>query len=94
VKRSDGAGYLFNDDRANHNGVDEADILCCPHCQCTIKLQAWRIEGAFCHRCFAPVCNRCGKRMLTYGCENYMRYIDKALKEAYRKSQNAKVLGI
>lgn len=92
--RSDGAGYYINDNRANHGGVEEADVLTCCHCRKVIMLQSWREEGAFCHLCFAPACDSCGKRMLTFGCENFMRRLEAAEKDAYRRQQNAKILGI
>lgn len=101
---SHGAGYLFNDSRAAHEGVEEADILTCPHCQRTINLQAWRKDhskggthnemGGWCRRCEAPVCTACTVRMMKHGCEPFMKQVDKALEDKYRREQNAKTIGI
>jgi len=96
---SDGAGYLMNDSRAAHEGVEEADIVLCPHCQATIKLQQWKKEraeggGGWCRQCFAPVCGPCLTRMLQHGCEPFIKLVDRALELAYRKQQNRRVLGI
>lgn len=99
TRQSDGAGYLHNDNRAAHQGVEEADIVLCPHCQATIRLQDWRKEreqggGGWCRQCFAPVCGPCLTRMLTEGCQPFIKMVDKALELAYRRKQNQKILGI
>ncbi len=99
VRQSDGAGYLHNDNRAAHEGLEEADILLCPHCQTTIKLHEWRKErseggGGWCRKCQAPVCGRCLTRMIQFGCEPFQEKIDKALEENYRRRQNMRVLGV
>jgi hypothetical protein len=98
TRQSDGAGYMMNDGRAAHEGMEEADILCCPHCQATVNLQAWRKErseggGGWCRKCAAPVCGPCLTRMLTHGCEPFIKSVDKALELAYRRTQNRKILG-
>ena len=98
TRQSDGAGYLFNDNRAAHEGVHEADIMCCPHCQATIELQAWKKErsdggGGWCRQCAAPVCGPCTTRMLQFGCEPFMKMVEEALENAYRIQQNRKALG-
>ena len=96
------AGYLFNDDRASGGKVSEADIIACPHCESLISYQAWRKErahgggltGGWCRKCAAPVCGPCLDRMLVFGCEPYLRKIDQAVKDNFRRLQNRKVLGI
>ena len=100
TRQGDGAGYLFNDNRAAHEGVEEADIVCCPHCQCTINLQAWRKDnskggthnemGGWCRKCFAPVCKLCTKRMLTFGCEPFIQKVNEAVERNERIRQNMK----
>lgn len=94
-----GAGYLYNDSRAAHEGVQEADIGCCPHCQATINLQAWRKEreqggGGWCRKCEAPVCGPCLQLMLTHGCQPYIKKIEEELERNYRIQQNRKMMGI
>ena len=98
-RQSDGAGYLMNDDRNSGGGVSESDVICCPHCQTVILLQAWRKEreeggGGYCRKCSAPVCGLCLERMLTHGCEPYIKFIERQVEENYRREQNRKVLGI
>lgn len=99
TRQGDGAGYLVNDSRAAHEGVDEADIVCCPHCQATIRLQDWKKErslggGGWCRQCFAPVCGPCLTRMMAHGCQPFIKLVDKALELDYRRSQNLKAMGI
>ena len=101
-RQSDGAGYLMNDSRNAGEGVEENDILCCPHCQCTINLQAWRkyradggtMQGGYCRSCKAPVCPLCTDRMLKYGCEPFIREVERAVETTYRRGQLVKTLGI
>ena len=98
-RQADGAGYYINDERASGDGVDEADVLTCPHCEKIIKLQDWRKEreqggGGWCRKCQAPVCGPCLDRMLVFGCEPWLKRIDRAFEENYRRAQNRKVLGI
>ena len=96
------SGYLFNDDRAAGGKVSEADIIACPHCESLISYQDWRKEraqgggltGGWCRKCSAPVCGPCLNRMLVFGCEPYLKKIDQAVKDSYRRQQNRKVLGI
>jgi hypothetical protein len=95
---------MHSDNRAAHEGLDECDILTCPHCQCTINYQAWRKDhskggthdqtGGWCRKCEAPVCPTCTKRMLTFGCEPFIKLVDKVIRENHRREQNRKVLGI
>ena len=97
TRQGNGAGYLMNDGRATHEGVEEADIVCCPHCQATINLQKWRKErkeggGGWCRQCFAPVCGSCLTRMLTHGCEPFIKLVDELLELNYRRQQNSKSL--
>ena len=100
TRQSDGAGYLFNDSRSVHEGVEECDILCCPHYQQTINLQAWRkdretgggIMGGWCRQCSAPTCPTCTTRMQRFGCEPFMKQVEAALENAYRVKQNLKVI--
>ena len=99
-RQSDGAGYLFN--TSEDTETEEADILCCPHCQQVIKLQEWKldreqgggIKGGYCRQCRAPICPGCTDRMILYGCEPYLKKIDEELERSYRIQQNRKMMGI
>ena len=101
-RQTDGAGYCFNDNRANHHGVYEYDVVCCPHCQCTINWQDWRkdreqgggLKGGYCRQCSAPVCPQCAKRQLKYGCEPFIRRVEQAFEAGIRRRQLSKILGI
>lgn len=93
-RQTDGAGYLFNDDRASGGTVTEADMISCPHCQRLIKHHDWKQDGGFCSRCFAPVCCQCADRMLTRGCEPFIKAIDRAVEAAYRRQQFRKIAGL
>lgn len=91
---SHGAGYMLNDNRASGNGVKEADIVSCPHCQALIELALWKEDGGFCGKCNKPVCGPCADRMATKGCAPFVKLIEDHLDKVYRQQQNAKVLGI
>jgi hypothetical protein len=69
-----GAGYLLNN---KNDKKQEADIRTCTHCQAIIKMQEWKEEGAWCHKCFAPICSKCGKRAETFGCEPFLKKIER-----------------
>ena len=101
-RQTDGAGYSDYDARASGEGREEYDVACCPHCQCTINWQEWRadraigggVKGGWCRKCFAPVCPNCTTRMLSFGCEPYIKLVEERLEANYRIQQNLKVLGI
>lgn len=82
------AGYLFNDNRASGNGLKEADLLGCKHCQALIDKTKWKADGAFCHSCDGPICTRCDSRMPTFGCEVFERKLARAIEDQYRATQN------
>lgn len=87
------AGYLLADDRASGGKVDEADMLGCSHCQALMKRHLWSDDGGFCHGCDAPVCGPCCDKIPTHGCAPFMRQLERAVNDAYRREQNAKILG-
>lgn len=88
------AGYLFNDNRAAGEGLQESDLLGCKHCQALIDKAKWKEAGAFCHICDGPICAYCDKRTPQYGCENFARRIEQSVERDYRRQQNAKILGL
>lgn len=92
--RSNGQGYLLNDNRASGGKKEEDDVWTCAHCQKLVLGMKWKLEGGWCHRCMAPVCAGCSDKMLTEGCKPFLKEIEKSLEEAYRARQNARVLGI
>jgi hypothetical protein len=75
-----GAGYL-------RNGVEEADIRTCTHCQVVIRLERWRKQGAWCPRCFAPVCHACGVEMQRKGCVPFLKKIEAFAEQMVRFDQ-------
>jgi hypothetical protein len=90
----DGAGYYRNDDTPSGGKKAEADIRTCKHCQAIIKLQEWKEDGGFCRRCDAPICNLCATRMLTFGCEPFLRELEKQASDQMRFIQFAKLAGL
>lgn len=89
-----GAGYLLADDRCSGGVRDEADMLGCSHCQRLMRKREWQCDGGFCHSCDAPVCSGCADRIPTKGCEVFLRVLEGELEREYRRSQNARLLGI
>lgn len=75
-----GAGYFLNDKELRTR--QEADVRTCTHCQGVIKMQEWKDQGAWCGKCFAPICDKCGERAAIHGCEPFMKKL-----EAFAKSQ-------
>lgn len=63
----------------------------CVHCHAVILKHKWVDQGAYCHQCDGPICAACDKNP---NCKNFMRQLDQALNDAYRREQNAKILGI
>jgi hypothetical protein len=92
--RTHGQGYYLNDNRANENGIEEADVLTCKHCQKVILKTPWKEDGGFCGKCFGAICSSCADKMLTRGCEPFVKLIEKQMEEQYRKQQNARIIGI
>jgi len=79
-----GAGYLLNGEKLNVSQREEADIRTCTHCQRVIKLQEWRQRGAWCNRCFAPICIPCGVEMQTKGCTPFLKKIEAIAEQMLR----------
>ena len=88
---STGQGYLWSDNRCSGGQVEEADLLGCKHCQALIDKRKWREAGAFCHHCDGPICATCDS---VPGCTPFEQRLDQQLREAHRREQNAKLLGI
>ena len=86
--------YLLADDRCSGGVRDEADMLGCSHCQRLMRQREWQCDGGFCHSCDAPVCSGCADRIPTKGCEVFLRVLEGELEREYRRSQNARLLGI
>jgi hypothetical protein len=89
-----GSGYFLNDDRNSGGAKAEAHVQCCGHCQKVIKLELWKEDGGFCRRCMLPVCASCADRMLTYGCEPFIKLIEREAERAVRLSQFRKLAGL
>ena len=88
------AGYFKNDDRTAGGVLAEADIQTCTHCQCVIKMSEWKIDGAFCHKCAAPICSNCGERAVYYGCEPFQKTLDTYVKGIEKYHQILKDAGL
>lgn len=71
-----GAGYFLDGQKLNVSQRSEADVRTCTHCQGVIKMQEWKDKGAWCGKCFAPICDPCGAIAETRGCEPFMKKIE------------------
>lgn len=90
-----GAGYAINNQNLAVNaGRQEADIRLCQHCEGIIDLQKWKDDGGFCSRCMAPICGPCADRMLTHGCEPFIKRIEQAVEHSVSLAQHRKMAGI
>lgn len=56
----------------------QADMQSCTHCQKAINLQEWKVNGAWCAKCQAPVCAEgpCAERTEKYGCIPFMKALE------------------
>jgi len=93
-RQTDGAGYMFADDRCSGNGLKEADMLGCNHCQGLMEKNKWREDGGWCSCCGQPVCGPCADKILTEGCIPFIKKVDMQLEENYKKKQLGRILGI
>lgn len=82
-----GAGYLLDGLSLNASQRTESDMASCTHCQKAIRLQQWQKKGAWCNRCFAPICLRCGKLMQTQGCTPFIKMIEQYAEQMVRFDQ-------
>jgi len=89
-----GTGYLRADDRCSGGQLEEADLVGCKHCLTTMRKSEWQADGGFCHCCDAPVCGPCADQMPKQGCKPFLSELEKSINEAYRREQNARMLGI
>lgn len=87
-----GSGYLLVDDRASGGRLVEADMLGCNHCQALLKKNEWREDGGHCGGCMQPVCGPCADKILTHGCEPFLRQLEAALERDYTRAQNARMM--
>lgn len=76
------AGYFVNDKELKTR--QEADVRTCTHCQKVIKMQEWKDKGAWCGKCFAPICDPCGARAEIHGCEPFLKKIEQYAEQQMR----------
>lgn len=91
---SSGAGYYMNDDTASGGVKAQADIRTCTHCQAIIKMQLWKVEGAYCAKCAAPICFGCGALAEVEGCIPFNKRLYTALNDDYTSRQRRKLAGL
>lgn len=90
-----GAGYYMNDDRASGGKMIEDDTLACSHCSQGLRKSHWKMKGGMCFVCSKPLCVRCTGLAQKFGCTGpEVKKLEQAVNEAYRREQNAKVLGV
>lgn len=73
----------------------EDDFLTCRHCQQGMLKSAWKLKGGMCMVCEGTICSNCHERTRKFGCEGpYVKELERAVNEDYKRRQNAKILGI
>lgn len=87
-----GAGYFLNNKALRRK--DEADVQQCKHCESVILMQKWAEDGGWCGRCNAPICGPCADRMLTHGCEPFLKKIEAAFDMTVKLAQFRKLAGL
>ncbi len=92
--RWDGHGYWYNDDRCSGGRKAEDDLGGCAHCQKALKKRIWLQNGGYCNQCDQELCVECATKALTEGCANFKRQVERAVADAYRREQNARLMGI
>jgi hypothetical protein len=96
---SHGAGYLFSDNRAAGEGLQEDDVFACNHCQKLVLKSVIAERGGMCGQCNQIICIECYGFLLKPldeggGCRPFLQFLEAQLEELYRRDQNAKLLGI
>lgn len=78
-------GYLRNDNRVSGGALQEADVLGCNHCQCTMTLKQWKAKGGWCTVCDNYVCFSCAERTKKEGCVPWRKLVDEQLEAQARR---------
>ena len=97
---SHSAGFYQNDDTPSGGAQAKADIQTCTHCQCVLFMHpvvgqvCWKDDGGWCGRCNKPICGPCADRMLTRGCEPFIKTLERQLEAAYRRRQFRALAGV
>ena len=98
-RQTDGCGYLFNDNRAAGEGLQEADVFACNHCQKLLIGKNWRDNGGWCGQCGQPMCGSCADQFLLPpdqggGCRPFIKQVEESWDRAYHLQQLNKMLGL
>lgn len=90
------AGYCKNDDRPSGGTLLEADVQTCPHCQGVILMQQWKLDGGWCSKCDAPLCNNpfCVAETARLGCVPFVKKIEKYLGSQEKFDKYLKMAGL
>jgi hypothetical protein len=93
------AGYLINNQGLSVNrGRQEADVQTCAHCQRIINMQKWAQDGAFCKKCWAPICGNenplCVRENMIYGCVPFLKRIEQFTNAQIKFRQYLKMAGL
>lgn len=82
------SGYYVNDNRVSGGKKEEDDVKTCTHCQAILLMRRWKHYGGFCRQCNAPICGRCGERMEVFGCEPFLKKMERefGMAESIRKA--------
>lgn len=92
-------GYLINNQNfSTRGGRQEADIKTCGHCQRILRMHVWRVDGAFCTKCWSPICGNenpaCVHENKVYGCVPFLKRIELYAKAQIKFHQFVKMAGL
>jgi hypothetical protein len=87
-----GAGYMING--VNLTRPFEADMVTCAHCQKLMTLGQLRDDGGWCRREMKPLCGKCADRALIFGCEPFLKTLERFTGEQLKLQQFRRVAGL
>ena len=93
LRQSDSPGALVNDDRVSGGKLDQADILCCAHCQCILRFDQPE-KRHLCRRGGHPICDTCKAKEMVEGCSPFTAFLDQEREKSERRQQLSKALGL
>ncbi len=90
-------GYFINQADTR---PQESDIDTCAHCQRVLFLHpvpgqvCWAEDGGFCLAEMRRICGPCADRVLTHGCENFVRKIEQYTESRIKYHSFLKLAGL
>ena len=93
TKQSESPGALFNDNRTSGGKLDQADILCCAHCQCVLRWDQPE-KRHLCRRGGHVICDVCKADEMQNGCSPFTAFLDREREKLERRNQLSKAIGL